>query len=123
MTRYEYKVVPAPGKAAKVKGVKSPEGRFAHSIEAVLNEMAADGWEFQRAELLPSEERSGLTGKTTNWRNLLVFRREAPAAADPLILASEDAVDPEPAQDDIDADEELPGLDPETEDEADRSER
>ena len=53
MTRYEYKVVPAPGKAAKVKGVKSPEGRFAHSIEAVLNEMAADGWEFQRAELDP----------------------------------------------------------------------
>jgi hypothetical protein len=28
-----------------------------------------------RAELLPSDERSGLTGSTTNWRNVLVFRR------------------------------------------------
>ncbi len=75
MQRYEYKVVPAPQKGTKAKGVKTPEGRFATSIEQLLNQLGQDGWEYQRAELLPSEERSGLTGSTTNWRNVLVFRR------------------------------------------------
>ncbi len=75
MQRYEYKVIPAPQKGTKAKGVKTPEGRFATSVEQVLNEMGQQGWEYQRAELLPSEERSGLTGSTTNWRNVLVFRR------------------------------------------------
>ncbi|WP_233155075.1 DUF4177 domain-containing protein [Sedimentitalea arenosa] len=75
MSRYEYKVVPAPARGQKAKGVKTAEGRFALSVETVLNEMGAAGWEYQRAELLPSEERSGLTGSTTNWRNVLVFRR------------------------------------------------
>lgn len=75
MQAFEYKVVPAPAKGTKAKGIKGPEGRFANSIEIILNEMAAEGWEYQRAELLPSEERAGLTGSTTNWRNVLIFRR------------------------------------------------
>lgn len=75
MQAFEYKVVPAPHKGTKAKGVKTPEHRFANSIEITLNEMAAEGWEYQRAELLPSDERAGLTGSTTNWRNVLVFRR------------------------------------------------
>lgn len=79
MTAYEYKVVPAPTRGRKAKGVKSAEGRFAHSIEEMMNAMAADGWEYQRAETLPSTERAGLTGTTTQWRNLLVFRRKPPS--------------------------------------------
>ncbi|WP_083100961.1 DUF4177 domain-containing protein [Pseudophaeobacter leonis] len=75
MQAFEYKVVPAPHKGTKAKGVKTPEQRFANSIEMTLNELAAQGWEYQRAELLPSDERAGLTGSTTNWRNVLVFRR------------------------------------------------
>lgn len=84
MQRYEYKIVPAPAKGTKARGVKTPEGRFAHTLESLLNELAAEGWEFQRAELLPSEERSGLTGSVTNWRNVLVFRRalETPASVE-----------------------------------------
>lgn len=81
MHRYEYKVVPAPSKGTKAKGVKTPEGRFALSIEQLLNEMGSNGWEFQRAELLPSDERSGLTGSVQNWRNVLVFRRAIGADA------------------------------------------
>lgn len=76
MPNFEYKVVPAPVKGQKAKGVKTPEGRFAVSVETVLNQMGAEGWEYLRAELLPSEERTGLTGSATNWRNVLVFRRE-----------------------------------------------
>lgn len=111
MSRYEYKVVPAPQKGEKTRGVKTPEGRFALSVEAVLNEMAASGWEYQRAELLPSEERSGLTGSATNWRNLLIFRRhleedigtmapvrDAPGRAAPVSVPAPSVVTEEPAR-------------------------
>lgn len=82
MSGWEYKVVPAPAKGIKARGIKGPEGRFAHAIEMMMNEMAAEGWEYQRAETLPSVERSGLTGTITEWRNLLVFRRVASAPLD-----------------------------------------
>ncbi|MBD0865004.1 MAG: DUF4177 domain-containing protein [Rhodobacteraceae bacterium] len=82
MTRYEYKVIPAPAKAVKVKGIKTPEGRFAQTVETAINRMAEGGWEFQRAELLPSADRAGLTGTKTTWRNLLVFRRAVTVVAE-----------------------------------------
>lgn len=75
MTRYDYKVVPAPSQGRRAKGVKGAEGRFAFALECVMNEMAGDGWEYVRAETLPSEERQGLSGKHTVFRNVLVFRR------------------------------------------------
>ncbi|MFC3615560.1 DUF4177 domain-containing protein [Lutimaribacter marinistellae] len=103
MIRYEYKVVPAPTKGTKAKTVKTPEGRFALTVEQLLNEMGAAGWEFQRAELLPSDERSGLTGSVVNWRNVLVFRRPQDVeAAQPIASEDEPAVPapaPDPAQD------------------------
>lgn len=91
MQRYEYKVVPAPQKGTKAKGVKSPEARFATTVEQLLNQLGQEGWEYQRAELLPSEERSGLTGSTTHWRNVLVFRRvlEAESEARIATMATE----------------------------------
>jgi hypothetical protein len=75
MSTYQYRVVPAPTKGLKAKGVKGPEARFSNTIEDLMNEMGAQGWEYQRAETLPSVERSGLTGSTTEWRNVLVFRK------------------------------------------------
>lgn len=80
MPDFEYKVVPAPTKGEKAKGVKTAESRFAYALENLMNTMAADGWEYQRADMLPSEERQGLTGSTTNWRNMLIFRREKPGS-------------------------------------------
>ena len=73
---FEYRVIPAPTKGKKAKGVKTAEDRFALAMSDLLNEMAAEGWDYQRAETLPAEERKGLTGKTSTFRNLLVFRRE-----------------------------------------------
>ncbi|MTI01799.1 DUF4177 domain-containing protein [Roseibium sp. RKSG952] len=96
MQRYEYKVVPAPQKGTKAKGVKTPEGRFANSIEQLLNQMGKDGWEYQRAELLPSEERTGLTGSATNWRNVLVFRRAVETDIDAASVATPAAEDEAP---------------------------
>lgn len=84
--RYEYRVVPAPTKGVKAKGLKTGEARFAQALEEVINQMAADGWEYQRTETLPSVERAGLTSTATHWRNLLVFRKiaRAQAGAEPV---------------------------------------
>ncbi len=80
MPRYEYKVVPAPRKGQKSRGVRSSEARFALALEQAMNEMSAEGWEYQRAETLPCEERQGLTSRTTVFHNVLVFRRALPEA-------------------------------------------
>lgn len=81
MHRYEYNVVPAPRKGKKAKGIKGAEARFAHAVAECMNEMAADGWEYLRSDTLPCEERTGLTGRTTTFQTMLVFRREATGAA------------------------------------------
>lgn len=94
MSDYEYKVVPAPTKGRKAKGRTSNADRFAVSVEDVLNEYAALGWEYQRSELLPSDERSGLTGSTREWRNVLIFRR---ATGDARKTAPVETSTPEPA--------------------------
>lgn len=72
---YEYKIIPAPVQAAKFKGAKSIEARFARTVEEEVNRAAADGWEYVRADTLPCQERSGLTSKTTKFHTMLVFRR------------------------------------------------
>jgi hypothetical protein len=72
---FEYKVIPAPRKGRKARGVKGAEERFSLAIEQVMNDMGADGWEFLRSETLPSDERQGLTSTHTVFRSVLVFRR------------------------------------------------
>ncbi|MDZ7711517.1 MAG: DUF4177 domain-containing protein [Roseovarius sp.] len=83
MPGHEYRVVPAPARGRKAPGVKTPEGRFALGIEDILNEMARDGWRYLRSDILPSEERQGLTSTTTVYRSVLVFERALPPAPDP----------------------------------------
>ena len=75
MIRYEYKVLPAPSRGQRGKGVKGSDGKFANALETLMNLMGSDGWEYQRADTLPSEERAGIASKTTVFRNVLVFRR------------------------------------------------
>ncbi len=83
---FEYSVIPAPDRGEKARGAKTPSDRFSIAFTTTLNEMAAEGWEYIRAETLPSEERSGLTGRTTVYHNVLVFRR--PLAGAPVAAAS-----------------------------------
>lgn len=90
--QYEYSVIPAPARGEKAKGAKTPIERFSVTLAAALNDMAAEGWEYVRAEALPSEERSGLAGRTTVFHNILIFRRpvEAPIetpVAQPVVQA------------------------------------
>jgi hypothetical protein len=81
MTRYEYKVVPAPVQGRKARGVKGTAERFALALETLMNEMGQDGWDYVRADTLPCEERTGLTGRTTTFQNMLVFRRQVAGEA------------------------------------------
>ena len=94
MSVYEYKVVPAPARGEKARGLRTPEERFAHALESSMNDFAAEGWEYLRADTLPCEERTGLlTGRTvTVYRSVLVFRRALRGADDrPAKIASAEA--------------------------------
>lgn len=90
--RYEYAVIPAPTKGEKARDARTPTDRYALALAAELNRMAADGWDYLRADVLPSEERSGLTGRSTVYHNVLIFRR-----AEPEPVAPAPAPAPEPA--------------------------
>ncbi|WP_299670778.1 DUF4177 domain-containing protein [uncultured Roseobacter sp.] len=98
MPQYQYRVIPAPNRGVKAKGIKSPEDRFSHALEEVMNQMAAEGWAYQRAETLPSIERAGLTSTKTEWRNVLVFRKAmeeaVPEPASVVVPAAEHRADP-----------------------------
>lgn len=87
MTEYEYRVVPAPDRGEKTRGAKTAGERYAQAMTTLLNRMGREGWEYVRADMLPSEERTGLTRRTTVYHHMLVFRRaltagvaEAPVA-------------------------------------------
>ena len=75
MQRFEYKVIPAPKRGEKARGVKTTEERFAYALTLLMNELGAEGWDYVRADALPCEERVGLTGTKTTFQNVLVFRR------------------------------------------------
>ena len=47
-----------------------------------MNELGAEGWDYVRADALPCDERSGLTGVKTSYHNVLVFRRVIVSAAE-----------------------------------------
>lgn len=108
MQRYEYKVMPAPRRGDKAKGAKTTEARFALALSRVMNEMAAEGWDYLRTDTLPVEERVGLTGRTTTFQHMLVFRKPLTAAEKPAPVL---AALPMPGFDEPDAAEE-PELDP-----------
>jgi hypothetical protein len=94
MQRFEYKVVPAPRRGEKARGVKSTEDRFALALTSLMNQMGAEGWDYVRADALPCDERVGLTGTKTTFQNMLVFRRSvgaAGSAAQPVESGAETA--------------------------------
>ncbi len=81
MQRFEFKVIPAPKRGEKARGVKTTEERFALALTSLMNQLGAEGWDYVRADTLPCEERVGLTGTKATFQNVLVFRREIEALA------------------------------------------
>jgi hypothetical protein len=95
MQRFEYKVIPAPKRGEKARGVKTTEDRFALALTLLMNDLGAEGWDYVRADSLPCEERVGFTGTKTTFQNLLVFRRPVEDAAErPLARLTLDAPAP-----------------------------
>lgn len=92
---YEYKVIAVPVRAPRVKGSKSAAERFAHGLTEALNTMAAEGWQYLRAETLPCEERKGLTGTRRTEESVLVFRR-ALSGSEPMSDSPPYEAAPEP---------------------------
>jgi hypothetical protein len=76
MSHYDYKVVPAPKRAKKVKGVSSAEELFALTLTEAINEVARQGWEYVRAEHLRAEAPRGwFRAPAAGEQSVLVFRR------------------------------------------------
>jgi hypothetical protein len=76
MSHYDYKVVPAPKRAKRVKGVKSAEELFALTLTEAINEVARQGWEYVRAEHMPAEASRGwFRSSAAEDQTVLVFRR------------------------------------------------
>jgi hypothetical protein len=112
MSYYDYKVVPAPKRAKRMKGVHTPEELFAHTMTEAITEQSRQGWEYLRAETLPAEAPRGWLRRPLHEQlSVLVFRRprenlgprlaavthEAPEAREPL-LGGEEAPRPDPAE-------------------------
>lgn len=91
MIRYEYKVVPAPQRGRRVRGVKSQDARFAVALEELMNELGEGGWEYLRADTLPCEEKSGFARRSMVHKTVMVFQRPLrdPAADTAPVPASE----------------------------------
>ena len=102
MQRFEYKVIPAPKRGEKARGVRTTEDRFALALTHLMNALGAEGWDYVRADALPCDERVGLTGSRTIFLNVLVFRRviagleDAPENRPTLLLSSEPPTAPAP---------------------------
>lgn len=76
MQSFEYRVVPAPRRPAKARGVRKPQDRFALTVEGEMNRLAQEGWEYVRSDTLPCEQKSGWFSRpVTVFETMLVFRR------------------------------------------------
>lgn len=76
MTYYDYKVVPAPRRARKVKGVAAGPDLFALTLTDAINEVARQGWEYYRSEALTMEGPAGWFKRGgVEEQVMLVFRR------------------------------------------------
>lgn len=88
MADFEYKVIPAPDRAEKAKGLKTRSERFAHTLGTLLNRMARDGWDYLGTEALPVRERRLFGGSRSGVETVLVFRRPLPGGEDTTGLAA-----------------------------------
>lgn len=101
MQTHEYKVIPAPRRGEKIKGAKTVAERFGVALAHLMNELAAEGWEYLRADTLPCDERTGLTGTATHYHAMLVFRREIRSVAEDVRTLHEQAPRSVPSMDDL----------------------
>ncbi|MBF9030782.1 hypothetical protein HKCCE3408_10300 [Rhodobacterales bacterium HKCCE3408] len=76
MSRYEFKVLPAPKRPRKLTGLEKDQDKFCATLTDVMTDMGLDGWEFVSAQTLPYEERRFGLFRRVGSKPCLVFRRE-----------------------------------------------
>lgn len=77
MAYFDYKVVPAPRRMKRAKGVSDHADLFALTLTDAINEHARQGWEYLRAETLSAETPGGWFRRgRLEEETVLVFRRE-----------------------------------------------
>lgn len=72
---HEFFVVPAPRRGERGPGLRTDEDRMAATLTDLLNQMASEGWEYVRADMLPNQSSADLTGTSAKQLALLIFRR------------------------------------------------
>ena len=76
MSFYDYKIVPAPKRAKKVKGVSGAADLFALTLNDAVNDLARQGWEYYCSEQLSIQTPGGwLSRSRTEEHTVLVFRK------------------------------------------------
>jgi hypothetical protein len=76
MSYYDYKIVPAPKKAKKVRGVSGAADLFALTLTDAVNELARQGWEYYCSESLAIQTPGGWFSRArTEEHTVLVFRK------------------------------------------------
>ncbi len=74
---FEYKCVGAPERPKRQRGVRGRSDRVALAMQEIIGAEAVDGWEYQRTDLVPVEEKRGIFSRAHEvHRAVLVFRRE-----------------------------------------------
>jgi hypothetical protein len=111
MPLYEYKVIPAPRKGERARGVRSAEARFALTLQDVMNEQADEGWEYQRSDTLPCEQRKWMFGRTVVEQTMLIFRRAVEVEAELGDMTEYEADQPQPEAE-AGHDRPAPGIEP-----------
>ena len=95
MSYFDYKVVPAPQRVKKVRGITGAADLFALTLTDAINEVARQGWEYVRAETMVAEAPGGFLRKAaTSEQTMLVFRRPREQLS-PRIAAAPDGAAPE----------------------------
>lgn len=76
MTFFDYKVIPAPKRLKRIKGVSSTAELFSATLAEAINAAAREGWEYLRAETMPASEAGGWFRRGAEViETVLVFRR------------------------------------------------
>jgi hypothetical protein len=86
---FEYRVVPAPKRLKKVKGVSASDELCAATLTEAINAEARQGWEYLRAETFSAQTVRGIFRRSHEVEEtVLVFRRERPPRASLMTGAS-----------------------------------
>ena len=90
---YEYRVIPAPRRLKRIKGMSSTAEIFAATLTESINAEARGGWEYVRSESLTAEEPAGWFRRAAIVEEtMMIFRR-------PLAHHASEPQEDEPADD------------------------